>query len=109
LPNTPIKIDYKQFTEKCIASIGAISSEKGCELIMSHPKSINQTKFSLFLDTLRKKYPKDKITLFLDRISFHISDVTLKQCEKLGFKRILNGSYQPDFNAAEGAIFLCKH
>lgn len=108
LPTKPITIDYKQFSNSCIASVASISAKNGVDLIMNHPKSINQIKFSLFLRNLRRKYRNDKIALLCDRISFHRSLTTANLAEELGFKLVLNASYSPDFNAIEGAVGICK-
>ena len=50
--NSPIKIDYKQFHKKTLATIAAISEINGVELIMSFDKSVNSDKFILFLKKL---------------------------------------------------------
>ena len=53
--NQPVKIDYKQFANTCIATVAAISSEGGVDLAMNFNKSVDKFKFVEFLQELKKK------------------------------------------------------
>ena len=52
IKNSPIKVDLAPITKKTIASVAAISYQKGAELICSFEKSINIEKFITFLRKL---------------------------------------------------------
>ena len=54
-----------------VATIGAISREKGCELIMCFPKFVNVMKYKIFFDELRKRNPFDNILLVQDNLAVH--------------------------------------
>ena len=45
----------------------------------------------------------------MDRLSVHRSLRVKAVMDELGFKRILNASYCPNFNPIEGAIGICKN
>ena len=108
LPRKPIQIDYKQFANKCLASVAAVSAEKGFELIMNFPKSINTLKYAKFLKALREKNKRRKMAIFCDRLGFHHSAATRELMSTLQIPLILNGSYEPELNAIERCIGLAK-
>ena len=47
--NTNVKIDYQEFVKETIATIAAISTERGVDHVSLFKYSINRTKFNLFL------------------------------------------------------------
>ena len=58
--------DIKKYHRKTIASIAAISHERGLELIMNFEKSVDQDKFKAFMKRLRQVNPFRKIAMFCD-------------------------------------------
>ena len=48
---------------QAIAIIAAVSREKGIELAMTFPKSVNVSKYKIFLENLRIANPFDDILL----------------------------------------------
>ena len=75
LPNTcwsklhdNISMDLANINTKPIAVCGAVSREKGIELIMTFPKSVNCMKFKIFLEELRRVNPFDDIILMMDNL-----------------------------------------
>ena len=63
--------DYWETNTKPVAVLGAVSREKGIELIMNFPKSVNCRRFKVFLDELRRLNPFDNIMLMMDNLSVH--------------------------------------
>ena len=108
LKNQPIKIDPRTYHKKTIASIAAISNEKGAELIMNFEKSVNREMFIAFLKKLRQNDPFRPMALFLDRLAVHRSNQVKEAADKLKIILILNASYSPNLNPVEGAIGLAK-
>lgn len=92
-----------------MASIVAISEEEGTELIMTFDGSVNQDKYILFLRAIRAKYPFLPCSLFMDRLVVHRTKKVKKKYEELRLHPILNASYSPDYNPAEGAILMTKN
>lgn len=66
LKNTPIKVDYKQYSYQTIASVAGVFLENGVDLIMTFNDSIDQDKFDQFITALRRKYRGQKVALFMD-------------------------------------------
>ena len=60
------EVDYSQLNRDPIAIVAAVSRERGLELAMQFPKSVNVTKFKVFLDELRRINPYDNILLIGD-------------------------------------------
>lgn len=60
------EVDYSQLNRDPIAIVAAVSRERGLELAMQFPKSVNVTKFKVFLDELRRINPYDNILLMGD-------------------------------------------
>ena len=71
LPNKPLTIDPHRFSERAIASVAAISYEKGIEHVMHFHKSVNQEKFIEFLIELRKKVRCKRSAIFMDNLKVH--------------------------------------
>jgi len=108
MKNTSLKVDPREYHRKTIASVAAISSEKGAELILSFDKSINREKFISFLRKLRQCNPFVKLALFMDRLAVHRSNDVKEAADKYKILLIFNSSYSPDFNPIESAIGLAK-
>ena len=108
MKNTSLKVDPREYHRKTIASVAAISSEKGAELILSFDKSINREKFISFLRKLRQCNPFVKLALFMDRLAVHRSNDVQEAADKYKILLIFNSSYSPDLNPIESAIGLAK-
>lgn len=59
-------IDLSKTNTSPIAIVCGVSREKGVELMMTFPKSINIPKFKVFLEELRRKNPFDDIIIQMD-------------------------------------------
>ena len=102
------KTETKAFHKKTIATIAAISQEKGVELVCNFPDSVNQDKFIKFLKKLRAQKPYVKMALFLDQLQVH-KTTRVKECAaQLKIPLIYNASYSPNYNPIEGVIGLAK-
>ena len=104
LKNAPLKFNTSFLNGRTIASIVAISSEAGMDLLMNFEKSINSTKFIEFLYELRAQQPDERLAIFLDRLNVHRSLRVKNVCDELGIARIFISSYSPNFNPIEGVI-----
>ena len=91
-----------------IAIILAVSRENGLELIQTHPRSINATKFKCFLDELRNRNPFDDILLVMDNLSFHKSRAMKERMDELGFMYTYTPTYSPQYNGIEEVIGIGK-
>jgi hypothetical protein len=70
---TPFAYDASKLKDQTIATIAAISLEKGVDLVAHYHKSVNVERFIDFLGKLRERYPNDKLALFMDQLSVHRS------------------------------------
>jgi len=66
-------IDRNMFDRGAIAVLVAVSREYGIHLIMTFMNSVNVSKFKVFLDELRRKFPFDDMMLLLDNLAVHKS------------------------------------
>jgi transposase len=103
-----LKIDTRKLDQKTIASIVGISAEGGVEMTMNFAKSVNIPKFKQYIQEIRELYPDEKIAVFMDRLNVHRSNKVRDYMSDLGMVRILNASYSPNFNPAEGIIGFYK-
>ena len=55
LPYRNSELNADRMKDPAIAIIGAVSREKGFELLMTFPKSINISKYKIFLEELRRR------------------------------------------------------
>ena len=108
MKNTLLKVDPRDYHKKTIASVAAISHQKGPELILSFAKSIDRPKFIAFLKKLRQCNPFVPLALFLDRLAVHRSNDVKEEAKRLKILLIENASYSPDFNPIESVIGLTK-
>ena len=74
-PNQPFRIDLKQYQSTCIATVAAISFDKGVEHVMNFPNSVDRQKFIQFIRQLARRNRGEKIALFMDRLNVHRSPV----------------------------------
>jgi len=65
---------------------------------MTFKDSINVSKFKVFLDELRTKYPFEDIILMLDNLSVHKSRYSKERMDELGFKYLWTPPYSPAYN-----------
>ena len=72
--HTNTSFDLSKVDAKAIAVIGAVSRERGMELAMTFPRSINIVRFKIFLQQLRDKYPFDNLLLMMDNLGVHKSN-----------------------------------
>jgi transposase len=75
---------------------------------MHFHRSVDRERFVLFLEKLRSIYPKEKLTLFMDRLAVHRSDIVQDKMKELKLGCIFNASYSPDFNPIEGVFSIVK-
>ena len=108
LPYTNESLDKSQTNMTPIAIILAVSRENGLELIQTHPRSINATKFKCFLDKLRNRNPFDDILLVMDNLSFHKSRAMKERMDELGFMYTYTPTYSPQYNGIEEVIGMGK-
>ena len=101
LPQQNVTIDQDQLNETTLALLSGISREKGQEHFKIFEKSVNIPKFKQYLEELREKNPGEKIALFMDNLSVHISKKTKDTMQKNGFKWIFNLPYEPEYNPIE--------
>ena len=71
-------------------------------------KSINKSKFKLFLQNLRRKYPFEDILLVMDNLSLHKSNATKQLMDELGFLYTWTPPYSPRYNGVEEVINIGK-
>ena len=106
--NMPYAIDFKQVSPKSVAVIASISANRGVEVYNMHNRSINTTKFLVFIEDLRRKRWADDIALFVDRLSVHRTKAVRERLEELSIPLILNASYEPDYNPIENIFAQVK-
>ena len=71
LPNRNVTVDKSWINEPTMAVLSGISREKGQELFMLFPKSVNVPKFKEYLIKLREENDDTKVCLFMDNLSVH--------------------------------------
>ena len=104
----PLEIDLKNFSNKTIAVIAGISGAKGIEVVRTFERSVNTAKFIGFLQYLRGRNPDEKIALFMDRLSVHMSLKVQKKMNELGIRYVYNSAYSPNFNPIENVFSIVK-
>ena len=65
--------DMNSLNEPTLSLLSGVSKEKGQELFMIFPMSVNIPKFKEYLTKLREENGDDKIALFMDNLSAHRS------------------------------------
>ena len=90
------------------AVIGAISREKGVELMMKFPKSINVMRFKILLEELRCRNPYDNMILVMDNLAVHRSQHTVERMNELGFRYAWTPRYSPQYNGIEEVWSMSK-
>ncbi len=91
-----------------MATIAGISEERGVDLIMCFPSSVNVAKFKIYLDELRQKYFFDDICIYMDNLSAHRSNIARERLDELSIPYIFNPPYSQDFNGIESVFSIVK-
>ena len=100
--------DFSLVNGTPIAVLGAVSREKGIDLMMTFPKSINVTKFKVFLDELRRINPFDNILIMMDNLAVHRNKSVRERMDELGFRYAWTPRYSPQYNGIEEVWSLSK-
>ena len=101
LPHQNVTIDKSWVNAPTTAVLSGISREKGQELFMQFPKSVNIPKFQEYLTRLRAENGDDKICIFMDNLSTHCSKKSKKTMQDLKFRSVYCVAYSPDWNPIE--------
>ena len=88
--------------------IGDVSREKGVELVMCFPKSINVKKYKIFLEELRNRYPFDNILIMQDNLAVHRNWQSVERMHELGFRSAFTAIYCPWLNGIEDVWAMSK-
>ena len=108
LPKQNLNIDKSQTNEPAMALLSGISKEKGLELYMLFPQSVNIVKFKEYLTKLREENGNAKICLFMDNLSTHTSNKSKDAMRSLGIRYLWNLPYSPDLNPIESVFSKVK-
>ena len=73
LPKSNFTLSSSKLDEPTLAMLAGISKEKGREHFMIFNFSVNIPKFQEYLAELRAANLEDKISIFMDNLSCHIS------------------------------------
>ena len=101
LPEQNMTADKSWVNEPTVAVLSGISREKGQELFIQFPKSVNVEKFKEYLEKLRAANGRAKIALFMDNLSSHTAPASREKMKELGFRCIFNVAYSCDWNPIE--------
>ena len=78
LQNRNVTVDKNWINEPTMAVLSGISREKGQELFMLFPKSVNVPKFKEYLTKIREANGDAKVCLFMDNLSVHKANESQK-------------------------------
>ena len=109
LPEQNMTADKSWVNEPTVAVLSGISREKGQELFIQFPKSVNVEKFKEYLEKLRAANGRAKIALFMDNLSSHTAPASREKMKELGFRCIFNVAYACDWNPIEYTFARVKH
>ena len=96
-----ITVDQHKLNEPTLALIMGVSLEGGVEHWKLFKRSVNSEKFCAYMQELRDMYPLEALTLFLDNLAVHRSQVVQEKAVELDIEFIFNVPYSPDFNPIE--------
>ena len=91
-----VQFDQSKLNEPTIALLCGISKERGIEHHEQFDLSVNIDKFKQYCQNLRAKNEGEKICLFMDNLSVHISKKSKTEMRRLGFRFIYNIPYEPE-------------
>ena len=78
-----ITVDQHKLNEPTLALMMGISMEEGVENWKVFKRSVNTDKFCVYLQELRDMYPLEPLTLFLDNLAVHRSQVVMAKAMEL--------------------------
>jgi hypothetical protein len=93
--NQNFQLDLSKIDTSAVATLCAVSREFGVDLIMTFEKSVDRSKFMIFLQALRDKYWTDNIHIVMDNLSVHTSKITRERMDELGFGYSWTPPYSP--------------
>ena len=68
---------------------------------MVFKRSVNVSKFKIFLEELRSAWPFDDMLLCMDNLSVHRNVEVRERMEELGFRWCFTPRYSPAYNGIE--------
>ena len=104
-----LEIDFGQFSREVIAIIAGVSREAGVDMVMTFPKSVNQEKFKLYLDEIRRLYFFDDICIVMDNLRVHNCNNVIDRLDELGLEYVFTPAYSPDYNPIESVFSIFKN
>ena len=75
---------------------------------MVFKRSVNVSKFKIFLEELRSAWPFDDMLLCMDNLSVHRNVEVRERMEELGFRWCFTPRYSPAYNGIEEVFSLAK-
>ena len=105
---TNISLDLSKTPTAAVAVVAAVSRERGIELLMCFPKSINQVKFKVFLEELRRINLFEDMLLVMDNLMVHKCKHMQERLDELGFEVAWTPPYSPQFNGIEEVWSMAK-
>jgi transposase len=106
--NTRYKVDLSQYGNVSIAVLAGVSQERGVDLAMIFPKSVNIPKFKVWLEELRARHLFDDICIVMDNLAVHHSREVVQRMDELGFEYVFTPAYSPDLNPIEFVFSFFK-
>ena len=106
--NQNYEMDMKSYAKESVAVLAGVSKECGLDLLETYPKSVNTTKFKLYLQDLRDKYFFADLCLFMDNLSVHTCKAAKERMDELGIAYVYSPPYSPDYNPIESVFSMAK-
>ena len=68
---------------------------------MTFNRSVNVTKFKIFLEELRSAWPFDNMLLVMDNLRIHKNEEIIERMNELSFRWAYTPRYSPAYNGIE--------
>ena len=85
-----------------------MTEEHGISNLTIQDHAFNADDFVTFLKSLRRKYRKRSLALYMDQLKVHQAIVVKPYYDKLDIKPIFNVGYSPEFNPIEAVFSRVK-
>ena len=85
-----------------------MTEEKGFQNMEIQNHAYTTDEFIAYIRKLRLRHTTRPLALFMDRLSVHTCDKSVKEMERLNIKPIFNVAYSPEFNPIESVFSRVK-
>ena len=108
MKNSNLVVEQEDVYQGYRSVLASMTSEFGFQNLEIKDHAFNTDDFIAYIRKLRIRHTTRPLALFMDRLSVHTNDRSVKEMQRLNIKPVLNVAYSPEFNPIESVFSRVK-